>query len=69
MNLYEKLKRFGELISELAGLYGEMSDELPQLQFVGAGNASAKSEVKKIPGILYRFYTARRIKTRKRTRA
>ena len=48
MNLYEKVKRFGELISELAGLYGEMSDELPQLHFVGAGDASAKSEVKKI---------------------
>lgn len=47
MNLYEKLKRFGELISELAGLYGEMSDELPQLQFVGVGNTSAKLEAKK----------------------
>ena len=48
MNLYEKVKRFGELISELAGLYGEMSDELPQLHVVGAGDADAKSEVKKI---------------------
>lgn len=48
MNLYEKLKRFGELISELAAFYGELSEELPQLHFVGA-SASAKSEVKKIP--------------------
>ncbi len=47
MNLYEKLKRFGELISELAGLYGEMSDELPQLHIVGAP-APTKSELKKI---------------------
>lgn len=53
MNWYEKVKRFGELISELAGLYGEMSDELPQLHFVGAGDASAKSEVKKIPRIMF----------------
>lgn len=68
MNWYEKVKRFGELISELAGLYGEMSDELPQLHFVGAP-VPAKSEVKKIPRILFPFRTARRIKTRKRTQA
>lgn len=47
MGLYEKLKRFGEIISELAELYGELSEELPQLHFVGAG-ASANSEVKKM---------------------
>lgn len=47
MSFYEKLKRLGEIISELAGLYGELSDELPQLQFVGAP-VPAKSEVKKI---------------------
>ncbi|MDE7162794.1 MAG: hypothetical protein K2O44_01785 [Clostridia bacterium] len=47
MNLYEKVKRLGELISELAGLYGEMSDDLPQLHFVGAP-VPAGSEVKKI---------------------
>lgn len=47
MNLYEKVKRLGELISELAGLYGELSDELPQLHFVGA-TVLSKSEVKKI---------------------
>lgn len=47
MNTYEKLNRLGEIIGELAGLYGELSAELPQLYFVGA-NASAKSEVKKI---------------------
>ncbi len=47
MNTYEKLNRLGEIITELAGLYGELSQELPQLHFVGA-SASAKSEVKKI---------------------
>ena len=47
MNTYEKLNRLGEIIGELVGLYGELSQELPQLHFVGAG-ASAKSEVKKI---------------------
>ena len=46
MNLYEKLKRFGEIISELAEFYGELSEELPQLHFVGA-SASAKSDPKK----------------------
>ena len=48
MNLYEKLKRFGEIISELAGLYGEMTEELPQLYFTGAA-APVKSELKKTP--------------------
>lgn len=47
MNTYEKLNRLGEIISELAELYGQLSDELPQLHFVGAP-APAKSEVKKI---------------------
>lgn len=47
MSFYEKLKRFGEILSDLAGLYGEMSEDLPQLHFVGAP-APAKSEVKKI---------------------
>lgn len=50
MNTYEKLNRLGEIIGELVGLYGDLSEELPQLQFVGA-NASAISEVKKIPRI------------------
>lgn len=50
MNTYAKLNRLGEIIGELVGLYGELSVELPQLQFVGA-NTSAKSEVKKIPRI------------------
>lgn len=68
MSFYQKLKRFGELISELAGLYGEMSDELPQLHFVGA-TVPAISEVKKMPLLLYRFQAARRIKTRKRAQA
>lgn len=48
MSFYQKLKRFGELISELAGLYGEMSDELPQLHFVGIVDAPAGFELKKI---------------------
>lgn len=48
MNTYEKLNRLGEIIGELAGLYGELSAELPQLHFVGAYDAAAKSEVKKI---------------------
>lgn len=47
MNTYEKLNRLGEIISELAALYGELSEELPQLHFVGAP-APANSEVKKI---------------------
>ncbi|MGN0807624.1 MAG: hypothetical protein ACI4MN_04155 [Candidatus Coproplasma sp.] len=47
MNTYEKLNRLGEIISELAELYGELSDELPQLHFVGAP-VPANSEVKKI---------------------
>ncbi len=47
MNTYEKLNKLGEIIAQLAELYGELSVELPQLHFVGA-NASAKSEVKKI---------------------
>ncbi len=48
MNTYEKLNRLGEIIGELAGLYGELSQELPQLHFAGASNAPAESEVKKI---------------------
>lgn len=48
MNTYEKLNRLGDIIGELVGLYGELSVELPQLHFVGACDASAKSEVKKI---------------------
>lgn len=58
MSFYQKLKRFGELISELARLYGEMSDELPQLHFVGAP-APAKSEVKKIAVKCLTFQTWR----------
>lgn len=46
MSFYDNLKRFGEIISELAGLYGELSDELPQLHFVSA-TAPAGSELKK----------------------
>lgn len=68
MNLYEKVKRFGELISELAGLYGEMSDELPQLHFVGAP-APAKSELKKIVGMFCNLLLRRTKRTRKKTRA
>ena len=48
MNTYEKLNRLGDIIGELVGLYGELSQELPQLHFVDARNAPAKSEVKKI---------------------
>ena len=47
MNTYEKLNRLGEIITELAGLYGELSAELPQLYFVGAP-VPAGSELKKI---------------------
>ncbi|MGN0823727.1 MAG: hypothetical protein ACI4MB_01510 [Candidatus Coproplasma sp.] len=47
MNTYEKLNRLGDIISELAELYGQLSEELPQLHFVGAP-VSANSEVKKI---------------------
>lgn len=47
MNTYEKLNRLGEIIVELSALYGELSQELPRLELVGA-NASANSELKKI---------------------
>lgn len=48
MNTYEELNRLGEIIGELAELYAKLSAELPQLHFAGAGDAPAKSEVKKI---------------------
>ncbi len=48
MNTYEKLNRLDEIIAELSALYGELSNELPRLEFVGAG-APAISEVKKMP--------------------
>lgn len=51
MNTYEKLNRLGEIIAELAGLYGELAEELPQLHFVGA-SASAISELKKMSGTI-----------------
>lgn len=54
MNLYQQLKRLGEIISELAALYGELSAELPELRFVGAP-APADSEVKKMPRRLFRL--------------
>ena len=52
MNLYQQLKRLGEIISELATLYGELSAELPELRFVSAP-APADSEVKKMPRRLF----------------
>lgn len=64
MNLYEKLKRFGDIISELAGLYGEMTEELPQLYFTGA-DAPVKSELKKTRTA--RFYTFRAQRRKKTT--
>lgn len=47
MGFYEKLKRLGEIINDLVGLYGELSEELPQLQFADA-HTRAKSELKKM---------------------
>lgn len=47
MNTYEKLNKLGEIIGELTVLYRELSEELPKLEFVGAG-APADSELKKM---------------------
>lgn len=52
MNTYQQLKRLGEIIAELTALYGELSEELPRLEFVGA-HAPANSELKKMPRRLY----------------
>lgn len=48
MTTKEKLNRLLAIIGELTEFYGELSGELPNLKFVGAG-ASANSEVKKMP--------------------
>lgn len=47
MTTKEKLDRLLCIIGELTEFYGELSGELPKLEFVGA-SASANSEVKKI---------------------
>ena len=53
MNTYQQLKRLGEIISELTALYGELSEELPKLEFVSSP-APANSEVKKMTRRSYR---------------
>lgn len=45
MITYDKVKRLGEIITELTELYGQLTEELPQFQLINTDN---KSELKKI---------------------
>ena len=47
MNTYETLKRLTDIIGELTSLYGELSLELPSLEFA-RDYAPVNSELKKI---------------------
>ena len=47
MNTYHYLKRLGDIIAELTSLYGELSEELPKLEFASAP-PPAYSELKKM---------------------
>ena len=48
MTAKEKLNLLQGAIAQLTELFRELNDELPKLEFVGAG-APANSEVKKMP--------------------
>lgn len=54
MNLHDKIKRLGEIISELAEFYGELTEELPNLRVV-VDNTRAYSDVKKTVTRLFSF--------------
>ncbi len=47
MNTYDKIKRLGDIITELTELYGQLTEELPRLEFTSV-YAPANSELKKI---------------------
>lgn len=47
MNTYHYLKRLGDIIAELTSLYGELSEEMPKLEFANAPS-HAYSELKKM---------------------
>lgn len=65
MNTYQQLKRLGEIIAELTALYGELSEELPRLEFVGAP-APANSELKKMTRRLSRSGRRREVNASKK---
>lgn len=65
MNTYQQLKRLGEIIAELTALYGELSEELPRLEFVGA-HTPANSELKKMTRRLSRSGRRREVNASKK---
>lgn len=59
MNFYEKIKRFGAIISELTAFYGELTEELPDLRIV-VDNTRKYSDLKKT--IVGKYYIFLKIK-------